>query len=99
MITINLDKHFVDLESMQESKDEPKMSVTLARILANSQDDDYLKYYDWAMSLYKNGSLQCDESDSKKLVDFIKESKVLNNSGKAQLQRQVDAELQAANKD
>lgn len=47
----------------------------LAQALFYSTDKDRLKFHDWALKLYKQEPLELDESDRKKLMHFIEESK------------------------
>lgn len=50
-----------------------ELSKALANNLANSTEKDPIKFYDWAMKLYKTGVLDLDRSDFELLKKFISE--------------------------
>ena len=68
---LDLTGNFVDLEGKDT---ENKMGQTLAHMLASSPKGDPIKFYDWAMSLFRVGEIEIDESDRKTLEKFINDS-------------------------
>lgn len=74
MIKINLNKKFLNLDGTESEGIE--MHKFLANKFATSQGDDPIKWTDWAMTLFRTGIIEVDESDHKKIVHFIKELKI-----------------------
>lgn len=69
------------------------LSRNLANALTNATTDDPIKFYDWGISLYKEGFIEVDESDRKKLYDFIKSDKRIVNLMKGQLLKLIDKQV------
>lgn len=87
-MTINfaMDAKSLDGSDMIESGEVINMGKTLANWLANSSKGaDAIKFYDWALKLYKTGTLDLDNSDWDKLKKFITEVEGMSNSFRAQL--------------
>lgn len=68
MIKINLNKKFLNLDGNEGPSE---MHKFLADSFAKSQGDDPVKWLDWAMKMFQTGIIEVDESDHKKIVDFI----------------------------
>lgn len=70
---------------------EQLLSRNLANLLVNAQTENAIKFYDWALKLYKDGWIEVDGSDKQTLYDFIKNDKRIVNLIKAQLLKLMDA--------
>lgn len=85
---LNLDKILVGLDGQDilDATGNPIMlNKALANSLMNSTKGDAVKYYDWAVRLYKTGTLDLDRSDWDHLKEFIKGLDQVANIYKAQL--------------
>lgn len=65
---LNLTKSFTDLDGKES---ETNMGKVLANMLASAQKGDAIKFYDWAISLFRTGVIEIDESDKKTLEKFV----------------------------
>jgi len=80
---INLNKPFLDLDGRQIEK--LTVANRLAVALANSTEGDGLKYYMWAVDLYKGRSFEVDEVDGEALKEFVKRNATLTAMEKGQI--------------
>jgi len=67
------------------------MSKFVAGLLAAGQTDDAVKFMDWALKLYNEGSIEIDESDKEKLLAFLNENKTMTNLAKGAIMKTVKA--------
>lgn len=83
MIKINLSNPILDLDGKEVE------GLTLGKVLGNqlagSNKGEALKYYDWAVALYKVGSIEVDKVDAKKIKEFTESTEQLTNLVKAQI--------------
>lgn len=93
MKTINLNKNALSL-SGEELKENGKV-ITLGECLGNflvgSNKGEALKYYDWAIALYKGQTISVDDSDFKKIRDFVENHEQLTILVKAQIIKELDS--------
>ena len=68
-MSIKVDLNF-DILHLNESKFGNAGEI-IANHLVSSKDGEPLKYFQWAQALHKGNYIQIDESDFKKLRDFI----------------------------
>ena len=75
----NLDKTIDATFINQGKKAEFNLWASLAEILCTQEyaGIDCVKAYDWALDLNKTKTLKMDASDFSKLIDFIRQSKIL----------------------
>lgn len=62
----------------------------IANFLANGNSDNWLKYTDWAETLYKGNVLEVDKADKKWLYDYIEKNKSLTDWVKRQLLEAIE---------
>ena len=62
---------------------------TLGQLLATqlmmSNEGDAIKFYEWALKMNRNESIEIDKSDYNMLKTFVEKSKTLTNLAKAQI--------------
>ncbi len=94
MVKINLSQKVVDLDG--KSVEDLTLGKLLGNQLAGSNKGEALKYYDWAVQLYKGGDIEVDKVDAKKIKEFVETTESLTNLVKAQiisvLDKAIDAE-------
>ncbi len=94
MNKINLNCPLADLDN-QPLKDSDGKQILLAKPLANILKEDcgnidIMKAYDWALSLWKDGIIEVDNTDKKSLINFIKEKQGMTVIFKAQLIKKLE---------
>ena len=72
MITINLNKDFLGLDG-KAVEGQDNLAKLLGNIMGNSTQGDALKYYAWALELYKTGILKVDDVDCDTIYNLIKD--------------------------
>ena len=87
---INLNKKFKSLKG--EEIEGATLGQILAGKLAETNEGDAIKYYDWALKLHNNEEINIDNSDYRKLYDFVKDSKALTNLAKAQVLKGLESQ-------
>lgn len=75
----------LDGSDMMQDGEPIYLNKSLANNLAMSTKGDAIKFYDWALRLYKDGGLDIDRSDWEVLKKFVKEMENAANTFKAQL--------------
>jgi hypothetical protein len=66
-----------------EIKDDSGISLTFGHLLAqslitsNGKPGDPIKFFDWALTLYKEGKILVDDSDLNILKDFVDKNETL----------------------
>ena len=88
MIKINLSNAVLDLSGV--SIPDMTLGKLVGNQLAASNKGDALKYYDWALSLYKGEDILVDKSDFKRIKEFVENSEQLTNLVKAQTIKVLD---------
>lgn len=104
MIKINLNKPAYNLDGTTLKKfdkhgnevGEDTLGIILASYLVAQSQGEALKYYDWAVSLYKGQELQVDKADFNKIKDFVETSQSLYILSKAQILKELEACEKAA---
>lgn len=96
MKTIDLSFNLKDLRGKDmPSPEYTASSFTAGELLGNhlvaGAKGDALKYYDWAVAMSNGKSIVVDDSDFKKIRDFVSDSESLNILSKAQLLRYLDS--------
>lgn len=74
-----------------------KLNVLLSNTLAQSQEQDPVKYFDWAIVLFNEGILELDNADVETITKFIKGNQNLMTLAKGRL-LEVITEAQKAKK-
>jgi hypothetical protein len=87
MATIHFDRQLLDLEGkpMKENDQVILLNKSLANNLVSGSRGDAVKFYDWALKLYKDGSLTLDRSDFEMLKKFVESLDSVSILYKAQL--------------
>lgn len=62
----------------------------LSTNLAQATEGDSLKFYGWAQKLYADQPIEVDDSDFKKLKEFVEGAKTLTHLAKAQILINMD---------
>jgi hypothetical protein len=88
MIKLDLTQKFEDLDG---NKSDEHLGFMLAEHIARSDASDAVKFLDIAKALRKNGYVEVDRSDLKKVRDFVESCKTLNVIGKGSLLVAIDA--------
>ena len=88
MKKIDLNIPMTDLSGAEVK--EAKLGQILGNQLVGGSKGDALKFYDWAVKLYKGDSISVDDSDFNKIKDFVNESEMLTIIAKAQILKQLE---------
>ena len=91
MTTINLNEAITSIDGTQiKENDKPvTLGMLLGQQLAGSNKGEALKFYDWAVSLYKGDEISVDDTDLEKIKTFVKDSEQLTNLAKAQILKNI----------
>ena len=93
MIKINLSNPVIDLDG--KAVEELTLGKLLGNQLAGSNKGEALKYYDWAVALYKGLEITTDKTDAKKIKEFVETTETLTNLVKAQIITILDSSIAA----
>jgi len=85
MNKIDLSMHYKELDGSESKDDSTKLSALLSNLLAKSGTGDFIKLTDHALTIYRNGKLECDDQDLKAIQAAVKETKIYNNMVKRQI--------------
>lgn len=97
-IKVNLDKPLFNLDGTKLKKfdntgtevGEETMGKVLASYLVSQSQGEALKYYDWAVTLYKGDEIQVDKADFNKIKKFVEDSQNLYILSKAQILKELE---------
>lgn len=89
MITIDLKMPFLNLkdEPIKEGNEDLILGKILGDRLAADGKGDALKYYDWGRQLAQGKPIIVDESDYKKIYEYLEknEKELFSNAARAQI--------------
>lgn len=89
LIEIDLNKQILGLDG-QPMTNADSLGKLLAGRLAFTSKGPHLKFYDWAMTLYKGDVLKIDKSDFGELKQFITTDEGLVNLTKVQILNAIE---------
>lgn len=79
-------------EAAAESEDAMHVGRVLSTVLAKStESDNCIKFFDWALDLYKKKPIEIDKQDAEILKKFVKNHAQLFTIVKAQIINKIDA--------
>jgi hypothetical protein len=80
MNKLNLTKpvNGLDGKAIKDGEEELKISKVLANALAQSNQLEPIKFFDWAVRLFNDGVLEVDDTDLELIVNFVKSNKGLS---------------------
>ncbi|MBT6045792.1 MAG: hypothetical protein HOG49_03120 [Candidatus Scalindua sp.] len=78
MKKLNFDKVLVDLEgkAILEAGKEINLKQLVSNLLLQAREGDAIKLYDWAGKIYKDGLIEIDDSDIKKLTEILNKAQL-----------------------
>ena len=89
---LDLNKPILDLEGnpIKNGNEVLTIGKQIASALVGSNKGEALKFYDWAVKLYKGEALEVDKSDLKKITEFVETNEQFTNLLKAQALELLD---------
>jgi hypothetical protein len=88
MTKLNFNKPFVDLAGVQvmnETGEKQTLGIILSNQLALANTTDFMKFSDWAIKIFKNETIQVDDTDYEKILKFVETHPHLTATAKRQL--------------
>lgn len=96
-IALDFKIDFITLDDTPKSELK-KIGETLAEWLARDTGKEPIKFWSWALALHKGDSVNFDDSDFKKLYEWIEKHEAFTAAFKAQCLLYMDEEKSKKNK-